>query len=567
MIRRVFTSLLFSLILAVPALASADEPRHVRVIWEEHPSRQAYVSWSTDGPSSGGRVVWSTSSRATVSAYEHQKSPDLHGAFRGSRGLHYRHALLTDLEPSTRVYFRVIDGNDVSPEYWFVTAPADARPFVFLYGGDSRSDSRARRRMNERIRDLVEADPSIIALVHGGDYIMSGGSMRQWENWLDDWEHSITSENRVLPIIATRGNHETSQELFNRVFANPGDALDEGDWFTTQLGEDFLLVTLDSNVSQAGRQRAWLDQQLAMGQQYRWLAVSYHRPAYPAVKSPGGALYHWVPLFEQYNVDIALESDGHVLKRTLPIRDGQHDPTGVVYLGEGGLGVPQRTPEPHWYLEPPGMAMAANHVQAIRVTPQALYYAAILEDGELADTYTVEPKRVGKYVAPGVAAMRQVGPNQLEVVFTRPVRPTAAENVENYVLEPNVPIADIEYAPEQHVATIRTEEPVESLQRAAVRSVGDVTGQPIRPTTFAFPPEPVELPVEANLEQIGPGPEPVSALPVGPSPEPVPEQMRFRCGAVQCMQAPADSWSGVGFLILGIVVVVVVRRRRRPEEE
>ena len=130
------------------------------------------------------------------------------------------------------------------------------------------------------------------------------------------------------------------------------------------------------------------------------------------MKSPGGTLYHWVPLFERFNVDIALESDGHVLKRTVPIRDGQLDPDGVVYIGEGGLGVEQRTPDmSRWYLQPPGMARAVNHVQALRVTPGAIHYSAILENGEVADTHTFRPRRRGHHADP------------TEQIVTRPIGP------------------------------------------------------------------------------------------------------------------------------------------------
>ena len=41
---------------------------------------------------------------------------------------------------------------------------------------------------------------------------------------------------------------------------------------------------------------------------HRWLAVQYHRPAFPAVKSPSGALQFWVPLFDRFNVDLVYEA-------------------------------------------------------------------------------------------------------------------------------------------------------------------------------------------------------------------------------------------------------------------
>jgi hypothetical protein len=145
----------------------------------------------------------------------------------------------------------------------------------------------------------------------------------------------------------------------------------------------------------AGEQRTWLADQLrTLTETRRWVIVNYHRPAYPAVKRPGAARQQWVPLFEKYGVDLVCESDGHVLKRTVPIKVGERDPDGVVYVGEGGLGVAQRTPDTdRWYLQPPGMATSAHHVQKLTFDGDTLSYRAYGVDGEVLDTYQRSARR------------------------------------------------------------------------------------------------------------------------------------------------------------------------------
>ena len=70
-------------------------------------------------------------------------------------------------------------------------------------------------------------------------------------------------------------------------------------------------------------------------------------------------------LFDKYNIDIALESDGHCMKRTVPIRDSKKDPTGIIYVGEGGLKVGQRKPDGNrWYIKDGGKTGSAHHVGA-----------------------------------------------------------------------------------------------------------------------------------------------------------------------------------------------------------
>jgi hypothetical protein len=110
------------------------------------------------------------------------------------------------------------------------------------------------------------------------------------------------------------------------------------------------------------------------------------------VKDPGNALEHWVPLFEKYNLDVALESDGHALKRTCAIRGGKPDATGVVYIGEGGLGVKQRSPKAdRWYFEG-GITASTHHVQKLTVTKTELKVESIGPKGEVLDSYTAKPR-------------------------------------------------------------------------------------------------------------------------------------------------------------------------------
>lgn len=80
--------------------------------------------------------------------------------------------------------------------------------------------------------------------------------------------------------------------------------------------------------------------------------------------------------------------------RTVPIRKGKHDPTGIVYIGEGGLGVGQRRPKKdRWYLKAPGMASAAHHVHVLSFLPDRLDLKAIGMDGSTIDEYTLSPRK------------------------------------------------------------------------------------------------------------------------------------------------------------------------------
>lgn len=386
------------------ALGAGTTPGHWRVVWQADPAHEASILWSTDEPGAATLYLDTVPHGANTAAYARKLSCV---SERYTLTLDYHHrCAVQGLKPATRYYFVMQTGGEAAQPLYFVTAPADPdAPFALLFGGDSRTGRDQRRRINRAIARLVEQDPRILALAHGGDYIERGTRWSQWRRWLSDYELTTGPDGRVLPVIPTRGNHEASGPLFDEVWADPGG---EGNYFSTTLG-GFVLLTLNTETSYAGDQRQWLARNLERAAKgARWITVQYHRPAWPAVKQPSGALQHWVPLFERYGVDVAFESDGHVLKRTVPIRDGARDPRGVVYVGEGGLGVPQRTPDRRrWFLQPPGFAASAHHVQKLTVTSTVLYYEALAPEGRRLDEYRVERRDRGD-----VGARTEVAPRE-----------------------------------------------------------------------------------------------------------------------------------------------------------
>ncbi len=191
-------------------VAADSTPSQFRLIWGEDPAHEATVSWSTTD-SAGSHTLYfdKTSHGSDTAAYAGQVSARNGEYTRGILGVldargYYHHGRLQGLEPATRYYLVVESNGVVSREFHFDTAPADDRTFRLLYGGDSRSDREQRRRINERIRSLVEADPRILGFAHGGDYIMSGLSWGQWSDWLDDHQRTITSDGKLLPLIPAR---------------------------------------------------------------------------------------------------------------------------------------------------------------------------------------------------------------------------------------------------------------------------------------------------------------------------------------------------------------------------
>ena len=433
----------------IGAAAQSDDlrPKFPRVIWLEDPAHSATIVWMTKEKGRNHAIYYDTEPhKGNVEEYDHALNPQRTIPESGDHAW-FHHALLEDLEPSAKYWFVVETDGQTSQEYHFETAPADDRPFKLMYGGDSRSDRKNRQNVNDFLRERFSGDDSILALVHGGDYIASAVVWDQWVAWMEDWMRTTTRQGQLLPIVPGRGNHEFSlagldeqTDNYNAVFGIPGG--EELDYWTTEFGAHTAFITLDTNSTLGGDQREWLESQLTKHTgERRWILANYHRPAYPAVKSAGAARTHWVPLFEKYNVDLVCESDGHVLKRTVPIRDGEQAADGIVYVGEGGLGVKQRTPDERWYLEEPGMAMSAHHIQLLSFGPDELGYKALTLDGSVVDQKTFEPRRQVEPVPLGLEAVDVQEPTRLHVELTKGLKAETVDT-DDFAFEAEVAISE-----------------------------------------------------------------------------------------------------------------------------
>lgn len=398
-----------------------SEVKHLRVIFTEDPSNQAIVSWTSFSRTQENILYFDTVSRdGELGRYNFEQKEVRSGkitmtSMDKSEGVpegFYNHAEINKLEPGKKYYFVAKSGDSVSEEHFFITGTRNSTSSKFLWGGDSRLGGEQpryagrtphidRQNMNKRMRMLFESNPDIIALFHGADY----GSTANWRHlywWFEDHQLTTTKDNRILPLVISKGNHDEAIGFLENFWL--GDISSENVnsyYYTTLLGENAVVITLNTETIIGGNQKRWLVREL---EKYRhskkWVLVNYHRPAYPATKDFNDFTFArvrqtWTPIFDKYKVDLALESDGHVLKRTVPILEGREHKDGIVYIGEGGLGVPQRNVDPTlWFIQPPGMGGSTNHVHLISLTPEELKVQAIDESGEVVDEYSRQPRKL-----------------------------------------------------------------------------------------------------------------------------------------------------------------------------
>lgn len=282
---------------------------------------------------------------------------------------HVLHRALVDgLTPAKEVRLRF--GND--PEVRVRTLPDNLkRPLRIANGGDTMHKPEW---FANTTKVLAAQDPDLV--VFGGDLAYENGKDgARVLTWIRTWhEHGRTRDGRVLPFISCIGNHEvdggngeepSKAPYFYAMMPLAGvpyRAVDIG----TQVS--FVLLDTDHTTRIPGAQTEWLKPALVERAVRAHVIPVYHYPAWPSVKSSKGRSPYehkssvlmrelWLPLFEANGVRVALEHDQHSFKRTMPIRAGKADPTGVTYLGDGAWGVEVRKIFP----DLPLMAKTGSH--------------------------------------------------------------------------------------------------------------------------------------------------------------------------------------------------------------
>jgi hypothetical protein len=316
-----------------------------RLTIQDDPSRTISVGFNASSNSlSDSKVYYDVDDHGRdVQSYAFSKSIDVN---RSYLDMNNAFAKLSKLKPDTRYYFVIQDGAGVSPTFSFETLPDNPdTPLSIITGGDSRDNRSPRKSANLLVSKLK---PHVVFF--GGD-MTSSGSPSQWKEWFEDWQATISPEGHMTAVIAARGNHESENAVLENLFNSPSNA-----YYAVNLGGNLMRAyTLNSETSISGTQTEWLTNDLINNRNEIWRMVQYHRPMRPHVagKEVANDLYDaWAQLFETYRMDVAIESDSHVVKTTWPIRKSngssskegfkRDDKEGTVFLGEGGWGAPLR---------------------------------------------------------------------------------------------------------------------------------------------------------------------------------------------------------------------------------
>lgn len=314
-------------------------------MWRDDPSTTINIGWSQAGGSNAIVYYDTTDHGGNLAAFQYSHGVDRSTSYKG---MDHRFSRITGLTPNTAYYFYIEDTDGPSQVFWFKTVPDHSyETLSIVAGGDSRNNRTPRQKANYMVSRLRPH-----AVFFGGD-MTDGNSNSEWQDWLDDWQLTIGTDGRMIPIIAARGNHEFSNSDIQDIFDTPGGNV----YYALSFGGDLLRAyTLNSMMYAGGAQNTWLDNDLSTHSQSIWKMAQYHLPTRPHVSSKlDNPIQYatWAQTFYNHHVNLVVECDAHCVKTTWPVipdtgpgsDEGflRDDYNGTVYTGEGCWGAPTRT--------------------------------------------------------------------------------------------------------------------------------------------------------------------------------------------------------------------------------
>jgi 3',5'-cyclic AMP phosphodiesterase CpdA len=286
------------------------------------------------------------------------------------------HARLSGLQSgSAYLYAALHDGAE--PEFGtFRTVPRGRSAFTFTSFGDQGTPTLGKKYVpppgvtipdppyvNDNLGSPAGGDTTLgverlrpAFHLFNGDLCYANLAEDRVRTWWDFWANNSRSA-RNRPWMPSPGNHENElgngpigYRAYQTYFSLPAAAgqtdVTRGLWYAFTVGSLRVISIANDDVAyqdggnsyvrgySAGAQKTWLERELAAARRdpgVDWVVVCMHQVAISTVDLFNGAdlgiRQEWLPLFDQYGVDLVVCGHEHHYERSHPIRGRQANAT------------------------------------------------------------------------------------------------------------------------------------------------------------------------------------------------------------------------------------------------
>ena len=385
------------------------EARNIRQVMTADPAHSRVIMWQSDYAVKEPVLEYRMEGKENGETVPVQAEKFTDG---GKNTWIYR-ARISGLEPGQTYGYRIRDGKKATA--WMSLKAFAGNTFKALVFPDSQSADYSAWKATAQPAWQRNQDAQFF--VNMGDQVDNGQDASQWNAWFDVVEPMAEK----IPMATTVGNHETYDlnwkvrrpEAYMKLFNLPqnGYAQYPNRFYSFTVGDVHFVVLdtvfsemkdLEPNLEQDEIQ--WFRKDMEQNRQ-KWNIVVMHKDPLryafnPATGSTGrdedieqeGKV--WMPLFDEYGIDLVLSAHLHTSRNRGHIRDFRHNPDGPLYILTGVAG-DVRYPG-LWKQHPLDEYVApqpeTDNYLVMTKTDDELQLQAFLPDGTLLDTATMEKK-------------------------------------------------------------------------------------------------------------------------------------------------------------------------------
>ena len=385
------------------------EARNIRQVMTADPAHSRVIMWQSDYAVKEPVLEYRMEGKENGETVPVQAEKFTDG---GKNTWIYR-ARISGLEPGQTYGYRIRDGKKATA--WMSLKAFAGNTFKALVFPDSQSADYSAWKATAQPAWQRNQDAQFF--VNMGDQVDNGQDASQWNAWFDVVEPMAEK----IPMATTVGNHETYDlnwkvrrpEAYMKLFNLPQNGYAQyPNRFYSFTVKDVHFVVLDTvfsemkdlepNLEQDEIQ--WFRKDMEQNRQ-KWNIVVMHKDPLryafnPATGRTGrdegieqeGKV--WMPLFDEYGIDLVLSAHLHTYRNRGHIRDFRHNPDGPLYILTGVAG-DVRYPG-LWKQHPLDEYVApqpeTDNYLVMTKTDDELQLQAFLPDGTLLDTATMEKK-------------------------------------------------------------------------------------------------------------------------------------------------------------------------------
>ena len=319
------------------------------------PSTMAAFTWETTGNNQAAKVRYGTSATSMTTV---QTGYSWSATVLGTTA-YFHEVHVCGLTPDTHYYYQVGGGASGS-EVWsatqdFTTVPATGTVTMGIFG-DARDVDTVWQTVHQRMKEAA-----VNLMLIPGDVVDLGALESDYTTWLDKiWLPDPTKPTSFLTlgqqmILPINGNHENDTAFSFSNWSIPADSQDQypETYASLDVGSVHFVMIDDLHLAkvstgqtdaEATTQLAWLDADLKAANADRtkhpFIVALSHRGLFSTSYHAGDSDVHNVraqlaPLFDKYNVDLAINGHDHEYERSKPLHAG-NPPSGAPVVGTTG---------------------------------------------------------------------------------------------------------------------------------------------------------------------------------------------------------------------------------------